>query len=331
MAAHVKTSVLELTFLDGPQPGRVERIARDAAVLGRSAQADVPVHDASASRQHARLARTGTDYQIENLSHNGIRVNGREVTCKILKDGDVIEFGRAVRIRVRYLVQESTVVESAGAFDLAPGHAFDEPASAPAAAQAKPTHGSLFRRPKVVIGLAAYGVALLVLMLMLETHEPTGSAPPGLDRAAMAGMMEAYFAADSRVFQFESDGRTRRAPDARRAAEALARAREAFNTAPVSDRSLWKAAYSFREAQAYDADGALRDPDDVQRFRHAREALTRDFADRYVQAMAAYRRGRLKEARDAFARIRDAIPDRNHPLVVNVGQWLQFINRRLAG
>ncbi|MEZ6196092.1 MAG: FHA domain-containing protein [Planctomycetota bacterium] len=69
---------------------------RDEISIGRTAQNDVAIKVAEASRQHCRVVREGKAWFVEDLgSSNGTRVNGRRVTKFELQDGDEIQIGAA--------------------------------------------------------------------------------------------------------------------------------------------------------------------------------------------------------------------------------------------
>lgn len=311
-------SVLELQFASDAAVAPL-RIAMDGAIIGRSADVEVPIPDASASRQHAKLHRRDGEFEIENLSPNGTKVNGKPIEKKRLRDGDVIEIGASTRLRVRYLTQSGAVVghddtetQTGGAFD-------DNAESLPPAAA--PRKSSLLKKPKVVIGLTVYFVGLLALMLMLESRSGTVGPPPGLSRRQIADMMDAYFAETSPAFS--------RSPDAKKEAAALDRAREAFNTAPVSPQSLWRATFGFREALAYSPSRAWRSPEDVRRFQQARGHLIDRLCDAYIDALAEHRKGRLRDARGSFNKLQEIVVDRNCELNRHIGRWLAAINAQM--
>src|SRR5262249_27125681 len=196
---------------------------------------------------------------------------------RILKDGDVLQIGAATRFKVRYLTQSGAIISHMDAGDNASSAAAfcgDDDAM-PAVDKGAQARGqpSLFRRPRVLVGLSVYFVCLLVVCMVLSTHESSIPAPAGLSRDDIAKMMEAYVGPESRALDSEPDGKPRRAADPKKERELLARAREAFNTAPVSARSLWTAATRFREARALNAEHAWYDPEDARRFRQANEQL----------------------------------------------------------
>ena len=64
-------------------------------VIGRLAENDVVIPDASVSKRHARLRLIDNAWQIEDLgSSNGVQVNQTPVSTSRLRDGDVIVLGR---------------------------------------------------------------------------------------------------------------------------------------------------------------------------------------------------------------------------------------------
>jgi len=64
-------------------------------LIGRSSTADIRIQDASVSREHARITVEEAETWITDLgSHNGIRVNGRDVKgSQRLQSGDVVMLG----------------------------------------------------------------------------------------------------------------------------------------------------------------------------------------------------------------------------------------------
>jgi pSer/pThr/pTyr-binding forkhead associated (FHA) protein len=82
-----------VVITEGPGTGR-EFEFDEAAILGRLDTNDIPVHDAKASREHAKIYRQGGRFAIVDLnSSNGTFVNGDKITKRILEPGDVIEIG----------------------------------------------------------------------------------------------------------------------------------------------------------------------------------------------------------------------------------------------
>ena len=67
----------------------------NGVVIGRVAGCDVVVDDTKASRRHARIVVEGGVAEIEDLdSSNGTLLNGKPVTRRVLRAGDVITIGK---------------------------------------------------------------------------------------------------------------------------------------------------------------------------------------------------------------------------------------------
>lgn len=62
--------------------------------IGKSSDNEIVLNDTAVSRHHARIKLEGKKYFIYDLvSTNGTRVNGRKITKKWIKEGDIIEMG----------------------------------------------------------------------------------------------------------------------------------------------------------------------------------------------------------------------------------------------
>ncbi len=71
-------------------------VGDDPLTIGRLAECDVVLTDASVSRRHAELRREGSDFLLVDLgSTNGTKVNGAGVKERRLADGDEIAVGSA--------------------------------------------------------------------------------------------------------------------------------------------------------------------------------------------------------------------------------------------
>jgi len=72
---------------------------KDSIAIGRSPSNTIFINDKKASRNHARIDKSGKDYVLSDLgSRNGTFVNGTKVTSKILADGDNIKIGNTVMV-----------------------------------------------------------------------------------------------------------------------------------------------------------------------------------------------------------------------------------------
>jgi two-component system, cell cycle response regulator len=86
---------LILLELAGAQPGAVFSLRSPSMVIGRDAQADVSLGDATVSSQHARISIGEDGVHLEDMnSLNGTVVNGRRIRVRTrLADGDYLRFG----------------------------------------------------------------------------------------------------------------------------------------------------------------------------------------------------------------------------------------------
>ena len=71
-------------------------LADAAVVIGRSGDSTIRLTDASVSRRHAEIRRSGDGWTVTDLgSTNGTRVNGAPISERRLQDGDTIAVGDA--------------------------------------------------------------------------------------------------------------------------------------------------------------------------------------------------------------------------------------------
>lgn len=89
-----------LTVTRGLGAGRRLEIGAVPVTLGRHDQCEIQVQDTWVSRQHARIAWSGTAYVVEDLgSTNGTFVNDERVVApRALRSGDVLRLGDEVEL-----------------------------------------------------------------------------------------------------------------------------------------------------------------------------------------------------------------------------------------
>lgn len=81
-----------VTVLLGRKAIGVYDLERERTLVGRRADADIPLDSRTVSREHAELLKVGDSFLINNLSSmNGLFVNGVWVETLNLEDGDEIE------------------------------------------------------------------------------------------------------------------------------------------------------------------------------------------------------------------------------------------------
>jgi two-component system cell cycle response regulator len=101
-AARPPKDICTLTALTGPTQGRMYTVDGRELVFGRGDDCGARIEDASLSRKHARVRRTGDAFVIEDLdSTNGTGVNGNPITSHRLRDGDRVELGPRVLLACR--------------------------------------------------------------------------------------------------------------------------------------------------------------------------------------------------------------------------------------
>ncbi len=85
-----------LNGIGGPVSGRVFQLFGES-IIGRGANAEIPVSSGQLSRHHARILFVNNKYVLHDLgSTNGSRVNGARIHSQELAEGDLVELGDAV-------------------------------------------------------------------------------------------------------------------------------------------------------------------------------------------------------------------------------------------
>lgn len=88
-----------LQMVQGPGAPKDIELFSDELVLGRAADADIPINSTDLSRRHVRLKKAAGQYAIEDLgSRNGVYLNGLKVHSAVLHEGDNIQLGTVVFI-----------------------------------------------------------------------------------------------------------------------------------------------------------------------------------------------------------------------------------------
>lgn len=90
-----------LTVLTGTNPGAVYRLESPTVVIGRSADAGIPVNDRGLSRRHAQVLRLPDGFYLEDLgSTNGTFYDGKRITsARKLESGCRVQIGENTVLR----------------------------------------------------------------------------------------------------------------------------------------------------------------------------------------------------------------------------------------
>ncbi len=193
-----------LNIDEGRYGGRRYVFDQDEVTLGRTAENDIVVPDAAASRKHARISVEGERHLVEDLqSSNGTRVNGEPLTRRIeLRDGELVQIGELTfRFQAHDEAPNSTRIVSVGdlpQWDKAPppgaiakarpGAVAARPGAAPMARRPAPGPLSRIRervrelpKPMRITVFAAGGLLALSLVLSLVARlTSAGAAGPAV-------------------------------------------------------------------------------------------------------------------------------------------------------
>lgn len=90
--------MLRLVMRRGPTPGVVYDLTSDEITIGRGAKNHIVIQDNQVSRDHCKLVRMLTDYELQDLdSESGTYVNGQRVLTSLrLQPGTLIELGDSI-------------------------------------------------------------------------------------------------------------------------------------------------------------------------------------------------------------------------------------------
>ncbi|HSA60456.1 MAG TPA: GGDEF domain-containing protein [bacterium] len=92
-----------LVFLAGPQMGQMHLLKEGRVVLGRSADADIPIADLGISRRHCQIDYSDGVTVIKDLgSTNGTFVNGHRIQERQLGDGDKVQLSTSTIFKYTY-------------------------------------------------------------------------------------------------------------------------------------------------------------------------------------------------------------------------------------
>lgn len=289
---------IQLQIVTGPGTMRREVFGESPVKFGREADNHVVLTEPTASRHHGELRLVESGWVLVNLSPNGTRVNGRNVTRKPhpLRDRDTVAIGDATVFQVV----------------LDPVRAEAEPA-APAADEAERGW-----KPKLWIGIGVYLLIMLGLVVFLSTLRKDGA-----DGAPIAAMLTPEAIA-AEIAKPPSVART----DPAEARKHLAEATERFQKLTTSDRNLYETYRAYQLAQAYM--GKPLDGIDQRRFDSVRHELTDEVTTLYRRAYGELRQSRFREAQRLFDELtRRAYPDRDSAIYANAQQQLRAATERL--
>ena len=90
--------MVRVRIVEGPGSG-ADFEFEEAVILGRLDTNDIPIQDAKASREHAKIYKQGGKFAVVDLnSSNGTFVNGQQITKRVLEHEDRISIGTVVMV-----------------------------------------------------------------------------------------------------------------------------------------------------------------------------------------------------------------------------------------
>jgi pSer/pThr/pTyr-binding forkhead associated (FHA) protein len=105
--AQPATAAGQLMLMEGDSAGQVFALNKAILTIGRNADCDIVIPEASISRQHVQIVRQELGWYVQDLSSmNGTAINGQRLSApQRLEDGDTLTVGD---IPLRYLATSSS-------------------------------------------------------------------------------------------------------------------------------------------------------------------------------------------------------------------------------
>lgn len=89
----------EFVIEDGSSATRRRPLNGHEVIVGRSSDAHLSIASDGLSRRHARFARDGEQWTVEDLdSRNGVYLNGVKVHSATLRNGDVVQLANVIMV-----------------------------------------------------------------------------------------------------------------------------------------------------------------------------------------------------------------------------------------
>jgi hypothetical protein len=339
----------ELIFVAGPQAGQRCPLKGDVAIIGRSANVDVPLKDQYASREHVKFTLTPDGWIVECISTNGIRIGGRKYKPGkqlLLDSGDVMAIGGETEVLFVAPGDDAEAVLAAWkqtnpATRATPVEAPPVPSEpvAPPPPEPPPEPAKPVVLPRVSLGGSSAGPRDDFQQAAQDSQEPPPEDPraarsrrvrkyaigAGVYLAVLAGFVLFMATRDRggytgggdtpRILLEDEvrDALTASLPPARNpvaAQEALRAARVPPPNAQTSEQ-MGQRYLRVRDFRQYMAHngGIFDEAPDERRYNTLVTELSRDVNDAYRNGWTREKSGRWRESRDAFQRVLLMVPE----------------------
>ncbi len=302
---------LQIQLFTGAAAGRRARFDQSPISFGRDPSNLLIIEDATISRRHGEIRFEGGMWMLVNLSENGVRLNRKTVTDKPapLKSGDEIFVGNKLLFNITV-----EPVEGLPAGDLP----LSETAQAIEGTQAAR------KKNKLWIGIGAYLLAMVLLIVFLSTLDKTGPTDedrvPELKRDQIAAMIRKLPPREP-----TSDLRYR---------EALTDAMRLFDRRAGSIGGLHAAHKMFQTALTYsgrdDGNFPAEDTDAQFNYRAVQQELIDKVTETYIDACNRLNRGDNDGAYRGFDQIKNLFPEGHNPFYDNVQKKQNLAVKRLG-
>ncbi|MBI1336420.1 MAG: FHA domain-containing protein [Phycisphaera sp.] len=282
---------LQVHILAGKERGKRLVFRESPVTFGREADNTLVIDVDAASRQHGELRVEGGQWVVENRSQNGTQVNRRRVKAKPMTvgAGDVLSIGGIDILGIEQAAVDEQVIEQA------------QPAQEARDSESAQPGGRVDRKVKLWIGIGAYLLAMLLLMIVLQSLG--GKKQDSIKTAEK--LSDARIAHDLREPLPSPPGQS----DMRRAEEELRKARELYGQRDTKIDALYRCYRAFQQSLRYSGKKAFDDSLDQNRFFQVQDELVADATKRYNYAFTLLTEGNFESAAEGFKDLMDRLPN----------------------
>ena len=295
----------------GPTAGQRVLLNQSSITIGRASECDVVLDLQHVSRKHAELRFEDDRWWLMNHSTNGTRLGRKLVTKKprVIAGEAVIAIGSE---DVLVVTPHAAQGQAAGV-----SQKDDEAAADPVADAAS---RAAKKKQKLWIGIGAYMVLMLGLMVVLSTLDKEADEALNLPEVAILSETE--------IRRIIREPMPTRAPDERQAEVAAANARDLYALRDSDPDALFRSHQAYMLSKSF-ASETLAQPRDQRRFQLIEEQLINQTLERYNRAVHMHRSGQFERADREFDNFAQFFPDPQSPIFQNAQKHWEM-NRILA-
>jgi pSer/pThr/pTyr-binding forkhead associated (FHA) protein len=290
---------LQVEYLQGPNAGRKILLRDTCVTFGRSTERTLPLDLSFASREHGQFNYDNGKWLLTNLSNNGTKLNGKQVTNKprTIKGTCTITIGDDDVFRVRPIADPASDQSQTDSDDQAP----------PLDPTDDESHTTNTNRTKLWFGIGAlwFVVFGFIAFAILNPADPNASNP--------ALNLPPPFTPD-RIQQILARPMSKSTPDQRQADLATAQAHEFYALIDRRHDALFRAFDAYRLALSFSPNDTFTDAQDQRQFYVLQKRLTQSITTQYESASQLLMSRQYKLADFAFKELRKTYPDPASPI-----------------